>query len=84
MFGRPLSKIKTCSSIVGRYLSSSAKEKKIGIVGMGHVGTAVTNNLVRQGYNVANIMDIKPELCRNNSHISYLNISNKKDRNYLS
>merc|ERR1711997_1214799 len=64
MLGRQLLKIKTCSSNVGRYLSSSAKEKKIGVVGMGHVGTAVTNNLVRQGFNVANIMDIKPELCR--------------------
>ena len=40
---------------------------------MGHVGTAVANNLVRQGFNVANIMDIKPELCRNGSHIIYLN-----------
>merc|ERR1711936_680270 len=57
MLGRQLSHIKTCSSIAARYLSSSAKEKRIGVVGMGHVGTAVTNN-------VANIMDIKPELCR--------------------
>ena len=73
MLGRPLSKIQTCSSIVGRYLSTSAKEKKIGVVGMGHVGTAVANNLIRNGYNVANIMDIKPELCRNGSHIIYLN-----------
>ena len=74
MLGRQLSKIKSCSSIgiACRYLSSSAKEKKIGVVGMGHVGTAVTNNLVRHGYNVANIMDIKPELCRNSSHILYL------------
>merc|ERR1711997_1348431 len=64
MLGRQLLKIKTCSSIVGRYLSSSAKEKKIGVVGMGHVGTAVANNLIRNGYNVANIMDIKSELCR--------------------
>ena len=73
MLGRQLSKIKSSSSIVGRYLSSAAKEKKIGVVGMGHVGTAVTNNLVRQGYNVANIMDIKSELCRNDTHILYLN-----------
>ena len=75
MLGRQLSlsHIKTWASIAGRYLSSSAKEKKIGVVGMGHVGTAVTNNLVRQGYNVANIMDIKPELCRNCSHTLYLN-----------
>ena len=40
---------------------------------MGHVGTAVANNLIRNGYNVANIMDIKSELCRNDTHILYLN-----------
>jgi len=31
---------------------------------MGHVGTAVANNLLRNNYKVSAIMDIKPDLCR--------------------
>merc|ERR1719402_1662082 len=51
-----------------RALSSSnicsSSEKRIGIVGMGHVGTAVANNLLRKGFVVSAITDIKPELCQ--------------------
>jgi len=50
--------------ILVRRFSGAAKDAKIGLVGMGHVGTAVTNNLTRNGFNVAAIMDIKPDLCR--------------------
>lgn len=32
-------------------------------MGMGHVGTAVARNLLRKGFNVSAINDIKPELC---------------------
>jgi len=42
----------------------SSSEKRIGIVGMGHVGTAVANNLLRKGFVVSAITDIKPELCQ--------------------
>ena len=66
-----------------------AREKRVGLVGMGHVGksmieidscftvftslfnlrdicsgTAVTNNLLRGGFRVTAITDIKPELCQ--------------------
>ena len=37
---------------------------KIGIVGMGHVGNAVCNNLLRKGYTVTAITDIKPDNCK--------------------
>jgi len=48
-----------------RALSSGpAKEKRVGLVGMGHVGTAVANNLLRKGFLVSAITDIKPELCQ--------------------
>merc|ERR1711962_832177 len=41
-----------------------AKDKRVGLVGMGHVGTAVANNLLRKGFIVSAITDIKPELCK--------------------
>jgi len=50
-------------NVLYRSISNSASNIKIGVVGMGHVGTAVTNNLMRKGYNVTAITDIKPELC---------------------
>ena len=31
---------------------------------MGHVGTAVANNLLRKGFLVSAITDIRPELCQ--------------------
>ena len=37
---------------------------KVGIVGMGHVGNAVCHNLLRNGYKVTAITDIKPENCK--------------------
>jgi len=37
---------------------------KVGLVGMGHVGNAVCNNLLRKGYNVTAMNDIKTENCR--------------------
>merc|ERR1711923_392315 len=39
-------------------------ETKVGIVGMGHVGNAVCNNLLRKGYTVTAITDIKPDNCK--------------------
>jgi len=39
-------------------------ELKVGIVGMGHVGTAVANNLMRKGFEVSAINDIVPDLCK--------------------
>ena len=33
-------------------------------LGMGHVGNAVANNLLRKGFVVSAITDIKPELCQ--------------------
>lgn len=44
--------------------SVSAKEKKIGIIGMGKVGTVVANNLLRNSYNLQSIIDIDPEKCQ--------------------
>ena len=34
------------------------------VLGMGHVGNAVANNLLRKGFVVSAITDIKPELCQ--------------------
>ena len=34
------------------------------VLGMGHVGTAVANNLLRKGFLVSAITDIRPELCQ--------------------
>jgi len=39
------------------------KNLRIGVIGMGHVGTAVTNNLLTKGFDVAAVTDIKPDLC---------------------
>jgi len=39
-------------------------DMKVGIVGMGHVGTAVANNLLGKGFQVSAIMDIKKDLCK--------------------
>ena len=39
-------------------------DTKVGIVGMGHVGNAVCNNLLRKGYTVTAITDIKPDNCK--------------------
>lgn len=41
-----------------------SKEARLGLVGMGHVGTAVANNLLRHGFQVTAIMDIQPKLCQ--------------------
>ena len=40
------------------------KSLKVGIVGMGHVGNAVCHNLLRKGYTVTAINDIKTENCK--------------------
>ena len=53
---------------------STAPAQRVGLVGMGHVGeapsplstypgTAVAHNLLRKGFLVSAITDIKPELC---------------------
>jgi len=50
-----------------RFLSTSGihnSELKVGIVGMGHVGTAVANNLTKKGIEVTAINDILPDLCK--------------------
>ena len=44
--------------------SVSAKQKKIGIIGMGKVGTVVANNLLRNSYNLQSIIDIDLEKCQ--------------------
>ncbi|XP_066929206.1 2-hydroxy-3-oxopropionate reductase-like [Clytia hemisphaerica] len=43
--------------------SVSVKEKKIGIIGMGNVGTAVANNLLRNNYKLTSIIDIEAKKC---------------------
>merc|ERR1712215_317175 len=63
--GLHLTKSLLCSSrcvsySVSRYNSST----RVGVVGMGHVGTAVTNNLLRNGFTVSGVMDVKAELCQ--------------------
>ena len=40
------------------------KSLGVGIVGMGHVGNAVCHNLLRKGYKVTAINDIKTENCQ--------------------
>merc|ERR1711923_576164 len=40
------------------------KSLGVGIVGMGHVGNAVCHNLLRKGYTVTAITDIKPDNCK--------------------
>ena len=37
---------------------------KSAVLGMGHVGNAVANNLLRKGFLVSAITDIRPKLCR--------------------
>ena len=37
---------------------------KSAVLGMGHVGNAVANNLLRKGFLVSAITDIRPELCQ--------------------
>ena len=39
------------------------KGPTVGLVGMGHVGKAVCNNLLRNGYTVTAMTDIKPDNC---------------------
>jgi len=46
----------TCTGLQGEF--------KVGIVGMGHVGNAVANNLLKKGYEVTAINDIIPDLCK--------------------
>jgi 3-hydroxyisobutyrate dehydrogenase-like beta-hydroxyacid dehydrogenase len=41
-----------------------SNDVKVGIVGMGHVGKAVANNLMRKGYTVTAINDIKVDNCK--------------------
>lgn len=51
---------------VARYFSQESghvKEKRIGIIGMGNVGTAVANNLQRHGYNLVSVNDIDVSRC---------------------
>lgn len=38
--------------------------RTVGVVGMGHVGQAVTKNLLKKGYVVTAMTDIKPDLCK--------------------
>ena len=43
--------------------SVSVKEKKIGIIGMGNVGTAVAKNLLKHNYKLTSITDIETKKC---------------------
>ena len=49
---------------VSRTLSNASSNAKVGIVGMGHVGNAVCHNLLRNGFTVTAITDIKAENCQ--------------------
>jgi len=46
------------------FSTTSSLDKTVGVVGMGHVGQAVTNNLLKKGFAVTAITDIKSELCQ--------------------
>ena len=43
--------------------SVPAKEKKVGIIGMGKVGTVVAKNLLRQSYKLQSIIDVELDKC---------------------
>jgi len=43
--------------------STDIKQKKIGIIGMGQVGNALTTNLLKHGYNVTTVLDTNVKLC---------------------
>jgi len=45
------------------FSTSPASQQTVGLVGMGHVGAAVTNNLLRNGFTISAVTDIKSELC---------------------
>ena len=53
-----------CSSTLCIYYLQCNNGTKVGIVGMGHVGNAVCHNLLRKGYTVTAITDIKPDNCK--------------------
>lgn len=62
---RPISSLASslASSLTLRSCST-APAQRVGLVGMGHVGTAVAHNLLRKGFLVSAITDIRPELCQ--------------------
>lgn len=43
----------------------SLGDKTIGVIGMGHVGTAVTKNLLKANYKVTSVLDIDQARCKN-------------------
>merc|ERR1711974_32169 len=52
---------------LGKCYASTAnfKDKTIGVIGMGHVGTAVTRNLLKSDYKVTTILDVDKAKCSN-------------------
>merc|ERR1712227_155933 len=64
MFARLLLRQSGSLNSIRALSNGPAKDKRVGLVGMGHVGTAVANNLLRKGFIVSAITDIKPELCQ--------------------
>merc|ERR1712066_120557 len=64
MLSRFLLRQSTSRNSIRALSTGPAKEKRVGLVGMGHVGNAVANNLLRKGFVVSAITDIKPELCQ--------------------
>lgn len=43
--------------------SGAVKEKRVGIIGMGNVGTAVANNLLKNDYKLTSIIDVDLKKC---------------------
>jgi len=66
MFSKVVSKaIKQPQRLVRLASTGSLKDKTIGVIGMGHVGTAVTQNLLKSDYKVTTILDLDKDKCSN-------------------
>jgi len=52
------------SLVRGLSTKTPAKDLKIGIIGMGHVGNALIKNLQKQNFNVRSILDIDETKCQ--------------------
>ena len=62
---RSLSSITLKTQLRYLHVTSNLKTSpKVGLVGMGHVGNAVCNNLLRKGFEITAMTDIKAQNCQ--------------------
>merc|ERR1719266_2063265 len=65
MFSQVALKAAKPQRLVRLVSTASLKDKTIGVIGMGHVGTAVTQNLLKSDYKVTTILDVDKDKCSN-------------------